>query len=217
VTLEIDRAIVLNYKILEIYEIWHWENESTYDPITKTGGFFFLTIFFLLKTFQLLWFQGLFTSYLNSALKRKTEASGYPLGCETEEEKDAFIKDYYENEGILLDKEKIVKNSAQRLINKLWANCLWGYLALNTNRTQFRIINSPAEWQLLLQNDRYEITNVFFAETNQIQVSFKEQDEYHVGNNKTNVVLASFVTAQARIHLFNEIEKIGRNVLYMDT
>jgi hypothetical protein len=162
-------------------------------------------------------FPGLFTSYLNAALKRKTEASGYPLNCDTEEKKDAYIKDYYENEGIQLDKDKIVKNSAQRLISKLWANCLWGYLALNTNRTQFRIINSPAEWQLLLQNDRYEITNVFFADNNRIQVSFKEQDEYHIGNNKTNVVLASFVTAQARLHLFNEIEKIGRNVLYMDT
>jgi hypothetical protein len=67
------------------------------------------------------------------------------MGCDTEEEKDAFIKDYYENEGILLDKEKIVKNSAQRLINKLWANCLWGYLALNTNRKQFRITTTSSK------------------------------------------------------------------------
>jgi hypothetical protein len=88
---------------------------------------------------------------------------------------------------------------------------------LQTNKTQFRIIKSPAEWQELLQNSRYEILNVFFNEDNFIQVSFKENDEYHMGNNKSNVVIASFVTSHARIFLFEELAKLGDRLLYFDT
>jgi hypothetical protein len=177
--------------------VWHWENESKFDPITKTGG--------------------LFNAYLDSALKRKQESSGYPAYCDTDEKKDNYINEFNKYEGILLDKQKIAKNSPIRLISKLWSNVLWGYLALDTNRTKFRIINSPDEWQLLLQNDRFEITNVFFHQNNHIQVSYKEREEIHMGNSKTNNVIASFVTAQARLCLYEEIFKLDRNVLYMDT
>ncbi len=37
------------------------------------------------------------------------------------------------------------------------------------------------------------------------------------GNFNTNVVLAAFVTAQARLKLYSEIEKLGERVLYFDT
>jgi hypothetical protein len=68
-----------------------------------------------------------------------------------------------------------------------------------------------------LQNDRYEISNVFFNESDSIQVSFKENEEYHMGNNKSNVIIASFVTASARIYLYEELAKLGDRLLYFDT
>lgn len=197
VTLEVERAIKAGYKVLKTIEIWHFEEYCEYDPITQSGG--------------------LFTAYLNDAIKRKQEASGFPDDCKTEQEKNDYIMDYYENEKISLDKDKIEKNAGQRLVAKLWANTLWGYFALNTNRSQFRIINSPAEWQELLQNEQYIITDVYINSNNNIQVTFKENEQMHTGNNKTNVIIAAFVTCHARIKLYNELEKLGRRVLYFDT
>jgi hypothetical protein len=67
------------FKVIKIYEIWDYEHHEQYCPITKTGG--------------------LFTSYLNDALKKKQEASGYPDNCQTEEEKNAYISSYLLHEG----------------------------------------------------------------------------------------------------------------------
>jgi hypothetical protein len=104
VTSEVDRAIIAGYIILKTIEIWHFEESEQFDPNTKTGG--------------------LFTSYLDAALKRKQEASGYPPECETEESKNQYVSDYYANTGIQLSKENIKKNPSQRLVAKLWANTL---------------------------------------------------------------------------------------------
>jgi hypothetical protein len=112
-TLEVDKAILKGYKLLEIYEVWHWEKREKYDPIKKTGG--------------------IFTNYINMALKLKQEASGYPSNCITDEDKDNYIKDFFEHEGVTLNKENIAYNSIQRLISKLIANSMWGRLALNRN------------------------------------------------------------------------------------
>ena len=40
VTDEIKEALSLGYKILGIYEVWHFSKISQYDPTTKTGGVF---------------------------------------------------------------------------------------------------------------------------------------------------------------------------------
>jgi hypothetical protein len=88
-----------------VYEIWDFEEKEKYSKETKSGG--------------------LFTNYLNAALKKKQEASGYPEQCITDADKKAYIDDYYENEGILLDETNICKNPGMRVVSKLLANTLW--------------------------------------------------------------------------------------------
>ena len=44
----------------------------------------------------------LFATFVDKILKIKQENSGWPQGCESEEEKQDYIKKYKENEGILL-------------------------------------------------------------------------------------------------------------------
>ena len=39
----------------------------------------------------------------------------------------------------------------------------------------------------------------------------------HIGSNQTNVVIAAFVTCQARLKLYSELRKIGRDLKYCDT
>ena len=68
----------------------------------------------------------LFKEYVNTFLKIKQEASGYPKDCVTDEQKQAYIDDYYEQEGIRLNPEKINYNPGLRYLAKLLLNSLWG-------------------------------------------------------------------------------------------
>ena len=95
---ELMKAIEKGYEVLEIHEVWHWE-ETT---------------------------DQLFKEYVNMYLKIKQEASGYPKHCVTDEQKQQYIDDYYEHEGIRLDPNKIEYNPGLRFLAKLALNSLWG-------------------------------------------------------------------------------------------
>ena len=86
------------YEIQCVHEVWHFPEHT----------------------------DALFKEYVNTFLKIKQEASGYPEWCVTEEQKQAYIDDYYEHEGIRLDPTKIRKNPGMRSIAKLMLNSLWG-------------------------------------------------------------------------------------------
>ena len=197
VSLEVDKAIEKGYKIDKYFCVWHWNESLKYDKITKTGG--------------------LFTGYINNALKEKQEASGFPTSCDTEEKKDRYIEDYYQNEGILLDKNKIELNHGKRAVAKIKANSQWGYLAMNNNKVSYKIINDAGEWFKLLENDQYKIHDVKFFNQDTIQVFYSHNKDQFEGGIKTNVAVAAFVTSQARLHLYKELEKINTRVLYCDT
>ena len=95
---ELMKAIEKGYEVLEIHEVWHWEETS----------------------------NQLFSPYVNLFLKIKQEASGYPKHCVTDEQKQRYIDEYYEHEGIRLDPNKIEYNSGLRFLAKLMLNSLWG-------------------------------------------------------------------------------------------
>ena len=199
ISLEFDEALKQGYKLIKYYEIWHWENKEQYDKTTKSGG--------------------LFTGYINQALKEKQEASGFPKECVTEAQKENYIQDYYKNEGILLDKNQIEYNPGKRAVAKIKANSQWGYLAMNNNKVKYKIISDANEWYQLLENEQYKIHNVQFFDENDeyIQVFYSNNAEYFDSGVKTNVVIAAFVTCQARLHLYSELKKLDRRVLYFDT
>lgn len=102
---ELQLALEMGYKVLKVIEIWHWPKSTKYNTETKKGG--------------------LWTDYINHFLKKKQEASGYPPGCNTDAEKDAYIERYYAEEGIRLDKAKICYNETKRTTSKLNLNSLW--------------------------------------------------------------------------------------------
>ena len=95
---ELMKAIEKGYEVLGIHEVWHWEQTT----------------------------DELFSDYVNTFLKRKQEASGYPKHCVTDEQKQQYIDEYYEHEGIRLDPNKIEYNPGLRWLAKLMLNSLWG-------------------------------------------------------------------------------------------
>jgi hypothetical protein len=120
VSLEIDKALEIGYKLIKYHSIWHFENKIQYDPVSKKGG--------------------LFTEYVNFNLKGKTEASGFPNNCTTDLQKEKFIKEFHDKEGILLEKDKCIKNPGQRNERKKTLYCLRGFFALASDKTLFKII-----------------------------------------------------------------------------
>lgn len=91
---------------MEIDEVWHYPEMVQYDPSTKTGG--------------------LFADYINTFLRLKQQADGWPKPNMTEEEKDAYIQNYEEKEGMKLEKTQIEKNPGMRALAKLMLNSFWG-------------------------------------------------------------------------------------------
>ena len=95
---EVMKAIEKGYEVLTIHEVWHWE-ETT---------------------------DTLFKEYVDTFLKTKQEASGYPPDCVTDEQKQRYVEEYERHEGIQLNHEKIEHNPGLRYLAKLILNSLWG-------------------------------------------------------------------------------------------
>ena len=102
VTLELKKALDKGYKLLQTYEVWHFDKVAVYDPDTEEGG--------------------LFADYVNAFLKMKQEASDWPSWCQTDGQKHQYIRRYFDKEGIRLEWDKIKKNPGMRAIAKLMVN-----------------------------------------------------------------------------------------------
>ena len=92
------RGVEKGYEVLKIHEVWHWEQTT----------------------------DELFKDYVDTFLKIKQEANGYPKHCVTDEQKQHYIDEYYEHEGIRLDPNKIEYNPGLRALAKFALNSLWG-------------------------------------------------------------------------------------------
>ena len=197
VTEEVKLALKYGYKIIKIYSVWHWNQTEMYDETTKSGG--------------------LFTGYVNAFLKVKQENSGYPDWCLTDNDKEKYVNDYEENEGIKLDPSKIQFNEGLRSISKLLLNSMWGRYCLQTNKVKYAMISTLKEHYSYLLNDRYIVQTIHFLNESKAQVFFSEKEELHQGGKDSNVVLGAFVTCYGRMVLYEELYKLDNRILYYDT
>lgn len=196
-TVEVNEAVKNGYVVDKIFEVWHYEQSDCYNEQTKQGG--------------------LFTSYINSFLKLKQEASGFPKWVKSESDKLQYKRMYYEKEGIELDMDKIKKNPGIRKVSKLMLNSHWGRFGMNSNKSKIKIIKDVNEWYDLVLNDQFNIHSINLNNPEIIQVSISENSSFHYGSNQTNVPLAAFVTAYARLKLFKYLNILNDRVLYYDT
>ena len=197
VTEEIQKAVKLGYIILEIYEVWHYEQKSQYNSTTTTGG--------------------LFSQYISTFQGYKQEASGFPEHVIGEQKKDEYIRKYQEREGVTLRKDKIKYNSGLRSLEKVKLNNLWGKCAQNTNFPKVRYISKPADFFTILNSKAIEVTHIDLATNDRIRLSYKMQNDFVTPSAFTNVIIAAFTTAHARLKLYSYLEKLQTQVLYFDT
>ena len=80
-----------------------------------------------------------------------------------------------------------------------------------------KIISDPAKYFDLLTDDKVVVTDANFINDELIEVHYENVDEFVEADGKTNVVIAAFTTAQARLKLYGVLEQLDRRVLYFDT
>ena len=97
-SVELEKALEKGYQIVQIHEVWHFPETS----------------------------DDLFKDYIDTFLKIKQEASGYPKDSVTEEQKQHYVDEYLEKSGIHLDHHKIEYNPGLRALAKLMLNSFWG-------------------------------------------------------------------------------------------
>ena len=90
-TPELHKALDRGYRVVKVFEVWHFEQQD--------------------------W---LFAEYIDTFLKIKTEASGWPVDCQTDLERERFLHDFREKEGIQLEKEKMAVNPGLRALKAVF-------------------------------------------------------------------------------------------------
>ena len=60
----------MGYTLKRIHEVWHFKDSA----------------------------RGLFAEYVNTWLKLKQESAGWPSWCQTQEQKDSYVRQYKEKE-----------------------------------------------------------------------------------------------------------------------
>ena len=198
-TPEIMLALEKGYLIKKIHEVYHFPETLQYDRESMEDG--------------------LFSKYVNTFLKIKQEASGWPKWCTTDQAKTKYINDYLEVEGILLDRNSIEYNPGLRAIAKLILNSFWGKFAQrqNLDRSTFYHEAEVDKFFQDIADPGKIVTDFQIVNEKIIHVQWKFHKGFVPENKSTNIFLASFTTCWARLKLYDVLDKLGERVLYYDT
>lgn len=130
-----------------------------------------------------------------------------------ENAKQKYIEQYYEKEDILLNYSNIKTNSGLRSLVKLMLNSFWGEFGQSNNLIQTTYISDPVEFFDMIQ----KIKNVQLVKDESVKLDWVYNDDFIETSGKTNVIIAAYIRAQARLKLFIYLQPLGRMVLYCDT
>ncbi|XP_031153064.1 uncharacterized protein LOC116048233 [Sander lucioperca] len=189
VSFELLKALEKGYILVNIVEVWHFPEKS----------------------------DQLFKGYVKTFLKRKQESSGYPGHIQTEDEKEKYIEDYYVQEGIRLDPDKITVNKAVRSIQKLLLNSLWGRFAMRNNMMSAEVITDPERFTQLMFSDAIDVRHFSFISPEVAIVQWRHTESQASRVKDVNVFIGAMTSAYARMELYDLLDKLQDRILYCDT
>ncbi|XP_054708306.1 uncharacterized protein LOC129218122 [Uloborus diversus] len=88
---------------------------------------------------------------------------------------------------------------------------------MNTNKTQLTYVTSLPELNKMLADSTKNIKDVFFPKEEIAALQWDTSEKFVSQDISTNIFIAAFTTAWARLKLYQEMDKLGRSVLYHDT
>ena len=161
--------------------------------------------------------QGLFAEYVNTWLKIKEEASGWPAGCKTQESQAQHLHDYAQREGIRLDYDHIDRNPGRHALAKMMLNSMWSKFGQRNNKMQVREFTEPQAFHEFLDSDQNDIRYVSTLTKDRVEVHYTKQDHCESLSPNLKIFVACFTTCWARLRLYEALQLLGEQVLYFDT
>jgi len=159
----------------------------------------------------------LFSGYVNTFLKFKQEASGFPSHVVTDADKQSYVNDYLDKQGVQLDIANIAHNPAKRSISKLILNTLWGRFCLRTHLPTTELLSDGEEFTKRLFSRVHVIKHFSFVSDSVALIQWSQPERDPCPTRDVNVFIGAFTTAYARLELYNLLDKLGDRVLYADT
>ena len=186
-TPELQEARARGYILKRIHEVWHFAQSE----------------------------EGLFADYVNTWLKLKQESAGWPSWCQTPAQKQQYIQQYKDKEGITL--EHVAKNPGRKQVAKLMLNSFWGKFGERTNKSKVLQLKQPHELFNILTDGANHVQSLRVCTDDILEVVYKQTPENDPPNPKTNIFIACFTTCWARLKLYRYLHRLQTQVLYYDT
>ena len=178
---ELDLALKVGYKLLEVKYVLHYKDKS----------------------------DGMFAGYVDAWLKIKLEKSGWPDGCDSAEKQAEYVRLTEEKEGIRIDANAVEKNPGLRMIAKLMLNSLWGRLAMRGNMWQSKIVSSYQDMMTIVADEKKEVMPVVILPGERsVLVTWRFREEADARQGKTSPAIAAFVTAYGRMKLYEIMAQV---------
>lgn len=189
-TPEIAKALEKGYILMSVDQVYHFEKAQ----------------------------DRLFGDYIDTWLKLKEKANGYPEeGCEMEEQQAAHRQRWKDREGIELDPDHMEYNAGKRSTSKQMLNSMWGKFGQKPNKTQIRTFLDPAKFQLFMASRKHDIRWVSPLGEEHVEVHYKMKDHMYKDSPNVNIFIAVFTTCWARLQLYEALDHLGERCLYSDT
>jgi len=83
------------------------------------------------------------------------------------------------------------------------------------SKTEF-ISDCPSFYNILL-DDKLVVSSTLFLNEETVQVNYKSKEEFVQTSYNTNLYVAAFTTANARLRLYKQMSTLGRKIDYCDT
>ena len=83
--------------------------------------------------------------------------------------------------------------------------------------SKVKLVSEPQEYFDMLTADEIEVTDASFVSDDVLELRYENKENFIEPNARTNVVIAAFTTAHARLKLYSVLEQLKERVLYYDT
>ena len=159
-TPELRKAVEMGYRLLKIHEVWHFKKRQ----------------------------EGLFADYVNTWLKIKQGSAGYPGWAQTEEQKQQYVHDYRDKEGIVFDPTMIQKNPERKATAKLMLNSFWGKFGENLHKPTTQAVYSAAGLFAVGSDPLHDIRQVRIANDETVEVVYTNHEDNQPDNGRVNIL-----------------------------
>ena len=147
----------------------------------------------------------------------KIQASGWPPGCTTQEQKDKFIADALKYDGIVIDPQKLEYNAALRTIAKLILNSFWGKLGQRTLMPHTELIYAYAELINFVSDPSKKVQILLPLGEECLQLKWMPVEDSEESLPTSSLIHAAFTTCLGRLQLYKYLDIVKDRALYHDT